>query len=69
MKILNSFELLKIDNTVLRMTISIFYIAFTAALQIFKPCQGLCFAVSAFLVVAFDVWFFTENIITKLFIA
>ena len=29
----------------------------------------LCFAVSAFSVVAFDVWFFTENVITKLFIA
>ena len=69
MKILNSFELLKIGNTVLHMTISIFHIAFTAALQISKPCQGLCFAVIAFLVVAFDVWFFIENVITKLFIA
>ena len=54
---------------ILRITINIFHIAFTAAFQIFKPCQGLCFAVSAFSVVAFDVWFFTENVITKLFIA
>ena len=69
MKILNSFELLKIDNMILRMTINIFHIAFTAAYQTFKPCQRLCFAVSAFSVVGVNVWFFTENVITKLFIA
>ena len=68
MKILNWFELLKSDNMTLHMTLNIFHIAFTAAFQIFKPWQGLWFAVSAFSVVAFEVWFFTENVITKLFI-
>ena len=68
MKILSSFELLKTDNMILRMTLNIFHIAFTAAFQIFKPWQGLWFAVSAFSVVAFEVWFFIENVIAKLFI-